>query len=351
MVSGNIGIAIRLSNRAEEGIKKGSTMNILISCCGRKVYLIKELKTALHKLFPRGRHKIITTDAYEYAPSLHAADKGIKVKRISQPGYVAEMLNICKRERIGLLLPTKDTELPKFSQARSRFEVAGTTLLLNSREAIKTCTDKWELYKSFRGERIRMPDTILCSKLKRGRIRFPVIVKERGRYRETSGSCECATNSDFKSALSLLYDPIIQKRICGTEYTVDAIFDRYSNPLVVVPRKRLKLRCNVSDVGEVVLHRRIIKLTHTIGKVLQLQDCCNLQFIEDGRGRLFFIEANLRISGGLQITLAACPHYLEILIRNRLQLPIQRKHCSVKEGIIGMKFDECYPIKKHSRSR
>jgi hypothetical protein len=63
----------------------------------------------------------------------------------------------------------------------------------------------------------------------------------------------------------------------------------------------------------------------------------NLQWIKDGQGVNHLIEVNPRISGGLQITLAACPDFITAVLRQALGLGSERM--DFEPGVLTMKYD------------
>ena len=47
-------------------------------------------------------------------------------------------------------------------------------------------------------------------------------------------------------------DYIFQEYLPGQEYTIDVLCDIESNPLIVIPRKRLQTKAGISSKGEII---------------------------------------------------------------------------------------------------
>jgi len=323
-------VAVRLGHdhrRAE--------LNALITCCGRKIYLIDAIRRVLQEIAPLEDVRVLVTESYPYSPSLFKADKGFVVDRIRHPAYFETICKICRDENVSILLPTKDTELTIFAENLALLHP--TKIPIASLSTVATCANKLAFYH-FLNEHFRMPTTWAMEEFQPHCLDAPVVVKERGDRQETSGFSLCTDYEQVKAAVRKYDAPIVQQWIEGQEYTVDCLFDACSNPVVVIPRKRLLMREYVSDVGLVVRNDHIIEQTTVLGSLLKLVGPANVQWIERTDESLFLLEVNPRISGGLQISLAACPDFLRALVvlalgRTAPPLPFD-------EGVLVMKYDE-----------
>lgn len=83
-----------------------SRMNILILSCGTRVKLVEYFKQA-----GNGFENVIATDCSSYAPALYIADKYYIVSKMTETNYMDEIVNICKLEKVGVVLPLQEEEL------------------------------------------------------------------------------------------------------------------------------------------------------------------------------------------------------------------------------------------------
>ena len=72
-------------------------MKYNILCCnvGRRGRLMIDFRKSLN-----GIGTVVGTDNWSVAPALFLADKQYVVPKISDPNYINEVLNICKKEEI-----------------------------------------------------------------------------------------------------------------------------------------------------------------------------------------------------------------------------------------------------------
>jgi len=310
-------------------------MHVLITCCGRKAYLIEEFRRSLSAIRPHEQHKISVSEADPLSASRFAADAFWQAPRISHPSYIDFIVELCRREKVDFLLPTKDTELRLLAENIDR--LTNTILPLSSAHTLRVCEDKLLFYAYIR-EKFRTPLTLPADEWSKAQMPLPVVVKENGLGIETSGAIVCESKSKVLAAIKLYKRPIVQSLAVGNEYTVDCLFDQLSKPIAIIPRRRLRLRHNVSDVGLARSDESIESCCIRLGRFLGLVGAANIQLmVTSGQMEPTLIEVNPRISGGLQITLAACPGYFDALVREALRLP--NEPLQVKEPMLVMKFD------------
>ena len=159
--------------------RPGGTINILLTSAGRRNYLVEYFREAL-----RGRGRVFAADARAGAPALQEADGVVVMPPADDPHYVDALLEFCEAQRIGLLVPLSDLELPGLAAARARFAALGTTVLVSSPAVIGRCADKWATYDFLRLHGLRTPATYLNladaqRALAEGRERFPLVLKPR----------------------------------------------------------------------------------------------------------------------------------------------------------------------------
>lgn len=92
------------------------------------------------------------------------------------------------------------------------------------------------------------------------------------------------------------HDGVMQQMIFGTEYTVDAIYDREGKLLMTSPRKRVRA-AGVSTIGEVLPDERLHALAQQLGSAWKFRYAINFQVIRDVDGHDWIIELNPRLAG------------------------------------------------------
>lgn len=106
---------------------------------------------------------------------------------------------------------------------------------------------------------------------------------------------------------------VIQRRIQGDEFTVDAIFDTQGKLLATSPRKRV-LSAGVSTIGKVMPDAALHDLAAQIGRAWNFRYAINFQVMRDEAGADWLIELNPRLAGSaLFSALAGCDPFAATL--------------------------------------
>ena len=104
-------------------------MNILILSSGTRNKVVEYFKKTL-----AGQGKVICTDMSSLAPSVYEADQFYTVPRMTAPGYIDVILDICKKEKVDGVLSLIDPELSLLAENEERFIQIGTKVIGSSYE-------------------------------------------------------------------------------------------------------------------------------------------------------------------------------------------------------------------------
>lgn len=316
-------------------------INILFTSSGRRVELIKRFKTAKQDMGIRGR--IVCSDMNRLAPTLQFADRHYLVPAIKDEQYIPNLLEICKKENINLLISTIDTELPLLSQTQKQFEAIGTKVLISSEQTVKICEDKINTFNFFRELGLDTPNSFTLGHQEE--VEYPCFIKP------LNGSSSINTfkvNNEEELAFFKKYigNYIVQDFIEGTEYTVDIMCDFQGNPIFITPRIRLATRGGEVLQTQIVEDENIEKECLKIIEVLKPVGPITVQLIKDKTtGKNYYIEINARFGGGSPLSMAAGADS-ETVIYNLLQgrrvTPNYRK---AKAGQFFARFDASVLVK------
>ena len=115
--------------------------NILITSAGKRVALTRYFKDTLSRFYPDA--KVFTTDMNpEMAPAGYVSDGCFKVPRVTSPDYPDILLNICKKNEVGMVIATIDTELLLLADLKESFRRLGINVIVSDRYFVEVCRDK-----------------------------------------------------------------------------------------------------------------------------------------------------------------------------------------------------------------
>ena len=152
-------------------------MNILILSCGTRNKIVQYFKKTL-----AGCGMVIATDMSPHAPALYDADKHYIVPRMTTPGYIDVIFEICKKENISGVLSLIDPELSLLAKHRADFEALGVTVIGSDFERCERSLDKMEMFRwlsdhGYRCARSYTDKDAFYRDVDAGIVDFPVFVK------------------------------------------------------------------------------------------------------------------------------------------------------------------------------
>ncbi len=285
--------------------------NLLLLSGGSKVAITRIAKKAANK---RGI-ALHVSDTSEHVPSATIADQFTVLPAHNSEKWEDELQQLCLSSKIGLIIPTRHSELSALSALAPKLRKTGTAVALSSKETLDICIQKYDTYQFLKSISIQTPPSCLKSDFDE-QLRFPIIAKpERGS--SSTGLTRANSVSDLDQVPS---DWILQEKAQGTEYTTNVYISREGEVMSAIPHKRL-----VTESGEVVQARtcripQLIDVCSQIAKALpKAAGIINIQaFHNESTGEISVIEINPRIGGGYPLCDAAKGHYIEWLCQEYL---------------------------------
>ncbi|HYT87720.1 MAG TPA: ATP-grasp domain-containing protein [Gemmataceae bacterium] len=281
--------------------RRDNTFNTLFTSVGRRVELVRAFQHAYQTLGLRG--DVIGIDIDPLAPALRVANRSYIVPRLESAEYVPALLRICREERIDLIFPLIDPDVPILAKNRPALEALGVRLAVVSEEAAATVADKWNTLALFESANVPRPRSWLPGELDPERAEYPLFIKPR---------CGSAAKHTFKvgNARELAFfvdyvpNPILQEYVAGPEITSDVVCDLRGQVLAVVSRKRLEVRSGEVAKGVTVYHSAIaaacIRLAEALPAIGPITVQCLMR-----EGVPLFTEINARLSGGFPLGIQA----------------------------------------------
>ena len=314
------------------------TVNILLTCVGRRVALLEAFQRALKGLRLKGR--LYGADHSRLAAAFHRVDEGFLVPSAKEgPAYVEALLDICRQHRVGMVVPLIDWELADLVAARERFAAVGARLLISSPQVVAVCRDKRQTFEFLKAKGFDTPEVFTHKQALKAA--FPLFMKPR-----YGSSAKDVHRLADREALEFYQqraaeETVVQECVDGQEYTVDVYAGLDGVPRVAVPRRRLQVRGGEVAKAVTVRHpeivRQSLRLVEALGEclgVLTLQ--CFLT--EDGRVR--FIEINPRFGGGAPLAIRAGADFPRWLIEEHLGRVPTIDPGAWEDGLVMLRYDD-----------
>ncbi len=282
------------------------SVNILFTSVGRRVELLRSFRQAYLDLGLPGR--IVAVDVDPLAPALRLADTSYIVPRLDQDEYIPTLIEILRRERVAVVFPLIDPDIPVLAAQQQALEATGARLAVVSPEAAETAADKWRTNAFFRHLGLTVPQSWLPDQLDPKRAEYPLFIKPRfGSASKHTFRVDDAQQLRFFS--QYVDRPIVQEYLPGPEITNDVVCDLDGHVVSVVSRQRIRVRDGEVVVGKTVFDPAIadacVQIAEALPAVGPITVQCMMKRAPDGIEVPAFTEINARLGGGLPLGIAA----------------------------------------------
>lgn len=314
-------------------------MNILILSAGTRDKVVQYFKNAVGE-----NGTVIATDCSTVAPAVYEADRFYLVPRMTEPGYIDCILNICEMEKVDGVFSLIDPELSLLAKERERFLAIGTTPIVSSYELCELSLDKYAMYQylvemGIPTGRSYIEKEAFYADLEKGLIDFPVFIKPaRG---SASININKVTTKEEVDLLFSLYDGLmIQEYMDGQEYGADVYLDLQTGKCTsIFVKKKLKMRAGETDKGVSFKDGELFELIRTFAEKSGYRGMIDIDIFRI-KEAWYISEVNPRFGGGY-------PHAYECGVDLPSQVVRNLKGESnavnigdYEEGICMMKYNE-----------
>ena len=273
-------------------------MNILLTSVGRRAYIIDYLRDVYKALGLKG--SIIATNSDMNTTAMSMADKAFESPLIYDEEYIPFLMDICKKEKIDILISLFDIDLMILAKNKGGFEALGVKVIVSKENIINICNDKFEMLKYL--EKINMPVPKTCIDLAEALEEADF---ENNTYilkpRWGMGSLSIF-EAENKRELEVLYEKAkrsIQKSYLEFESKADI------NRAILIQE---------TDIAKVVENNALNDIGRKIGEDLKHIGNLDMDILISGE-KAYIIDMNARFGGGYPFTHSAGVNELEAIIR------------------------------------
>lgn len=268
--------------------------------------------------------KIICTDAKSECAGKFIADKFYQIPRAdhNKMEYLKVMYDICKFEKVDVVLPQNTSELILLSNNEENFLRFNTKIIITGQKTISLANNKYELLKVCKKNNIPYPDYNIASNKKKlvelikkmGWPKKTIVVKvpdsngsrgiriiDEGKDYKKMFYNEKPTNlfmklNNFLDLLDNEFPPLlIMEYLPGDEVSIDVFRDKKN--FISIPRKRNQIRSGISFENSAVNDEELIRYSKVLSDELNLKYCFGFQFKYDSSNIPKILECNPRVQG------------------------------------------------------
>jgi carbamoyl-phosphate synthase large subunit len=313
-----------------------NTNNILITSAGQRVSLIRIFQKEIRKL--NIDNKVYTVDLNpKLAPACHVSDGYKQIVRVTDDFYIENLIDICKKWNVKIVIPTIDTELIVLSQNRDLLISQGITPIISSYDFVKTCRDKRYTNDFFVTNNID-----IAKPVSRDNLIFPMFIKP------FDGSLSKDTfliKSETDMKEFYLNDPRMMfmeyiDHETHDEYTVDTYYDKNNFLKCAVPRKRMFIRAGEINKGVTKKNELIECINNNLSHIPGAVGCITIQFFFNPvTKRIIGIEINPRFGGGYPLSYHSGANFPYWLIKEYILNENVDYYDGWQENLLMLRYD------------
>ena len=277
--------------------------------------------------------RLIGADMNDDPTMLQMVDAYYQVPRGDDPSYVDVIFNICKKEKVDVVLPVMSVELNVLSLNKNKFENEGIRISVSDSNSLFIANDKLALFNYMRDNglpcaeyrsvsninslkeavhELGYPKKRVCVKATNvsGSRGFRILDSVKSRYdmffNEKPNSA-FITLDDLLSIMSeneIIPEMMVMEYLPGAEYTVDLLAD-HGEVLYSCCRKSTNMENSIMLDGIVSDNKEVLELCRKVTEKLRLDGNIGFDVKEREDGTPMIMECNPRITAGISAFAAA----------------------------------------------
>ena len=307
-------------------------MNILLTSVGRRAYIIDYLRDIYKDLGLSGN--VVATNSDMNTTAMSVADKAFESPLIYDKEYIPFLLDLCKNEKIDILISLFDIDLMILAKNKAEFEALGVKVIVSNEDVINICNDKFEMLEYLKKINMPVPETYLdldkaleyadfdnktyILKPRWGMGSLSIFEAEDKKelevlYEKAKRSIQKSylrfeSNADINRAI------LIQEKIKGDEFGLDIFNNLEGKNLSVTVKRKYAMRSGETDIAEVTENSELEAVGKKIAKSLSHIGNLDMDILLSN-GKAYIIDMNARFGGGYPFTHNSGVNELEAIIR------------------------------------
>jgi carbamoyl-phosphate synthase large subunit len=263
--------------------------SILVSSAGAKIPLINLVKEAAIRT--SRNPKVIVGDTNPNSLCKHFSDEFWVMKPLESYEDDELISELIKREII-FVIPTRDGELQRWAQLRSKLRELGIEVLVSTEKTLALTMDKLVFSEWLKVNAFESIETLSLPNFGKNK---KIVIKER--YASAPKNTIIGVDQQNAKALAQLHSaPIFQEFIEGKEFSVD-VWIHASGKSSCLARSRDVIVDGESRVTSIFQNTDLEKLAMNLARKLGVEGPSVFQFIQNPEEKFIPVECNARIGG------------------------------------------------------
>jgi carbamoyl-phosphate synthase large subunit len=315
-----------------------SECTILISSAGRRVELIRCFRDGAARIGIGLRVLAVDVDP-PMSAACQMADLAIRVPRCGRAEFIEDLLEICARQGVDLVVPTIDPELEPLSAQAARFREIDVDVAVAAPEVVRLARDKLRTAHFLASRGVPAPRSGRLDEVMAEPDAWPWPLMLKPRAGSSSVGIRILSSPHQLAELGGSRDYLAQELLRGDEYTVNMFFDRAGRLRCAIPHLRCEVRAGEVSKGITRRHPELERVAWALGE--SLPGACGalcFQAIVDAAGRPVVFELNARFGGGYPLAHRSGARFAQWLLEETTGRQ-PSAHNDWQDGILMLRYD------------
>jgi carbamoyl-phosphate synthase large subunit len=337
-------------------MNKLKDITVLVSACGYQ--FMPGLADCLKNNGERNV-RIVGTDMNYDETILQMVDAFYQVPKAKDPTYCDVVLDICKKEKVDIILPTMSAELIPLLDNIDRFKEIGVVISISNRNSIEITNNKLNFYNFMRDNNLPMvdfypvntveevkevfaklgyPNKAICIKAleSSGSRGIRIIDPTKSRYDILFNEKPNSFYISYEELITILSEKdtipqmVVMEAIPGNEFSVDLVADN-GKILYMCARQSNTIIASIPQTATLYEEKKAYKICEDVVRLLKIDGNADFDFKYDANNNPILMEVNPRIAATMAIFKAGGMNlpYLRIKQLLKEDLPI----VNIKYGV------------------
>lgn len=332
---------------------------LITGCAKHSMELVRCLKNNEDNILVR----VVSTNMNEHAILRTGVDAVYIMKPITDKNYIHDLIEVCKKEKVDVIIPYITAELPLLARKKKLFEENGIKVSIADKEAIDVLNDKiimHEKYGKFMPMEIEVHSSkelhkaldkfkekgieSVCCKInsKCGGTGFAILDEEKAYDISLFNRCKVnryvGISELEKIADRYATEIILQEYIQGTDYSVCVLANK-GRVTEICGYAGYEMEFGSVVDGEVLKNDNAYKISKYIAENEKLDGNACFDFMLMDNGDVKLLECNPRVNASIGFVWKAGANLMWLRCKALLGMKCKENH-DIKYGLRMMKYYE-----------
>ena len=304
--------------------------------------------------------RIVGTDMNYDETVLEMVDAFYQVPKANDPKYCDIIIDICKKEKVDIILPTMSAELIPLLDNMHRFDELGIKVSISNRHSIEVCNNKLEFYKFMRDNdlpmvdfypvnsveelkeafvKLKYPDKAVCVKALQssGSRGIRIIDPSKSRFDILFNEKPNSFYISYEELMEILSEKeeippmVAMEALPGEEFSVDLVANN-GKILYMCARQSNSILASIPQKATLFEEKRAYEICKAVVEKLKIDGNADFDFRYDKNNNPILMEVNPRIAATMGIFNAGGMNLVYLRLKQLLNEKLPE--VDVKYGVV-----------------